>query len=210
MLTQEHKKLIRLPSIWFLPTTFSQFALSWSRPPNKVREQLAQHFMHKVDYLSRAIFIERMLQHESFHDSTNILVLKVLEFDIVEPSDLPQQRRGSLASEEVGTPEEPVHVGHTPSQTRWFFHFPSATTTAHPYLIVSLFLSPFSKTLANIHRRCTSSCSSSPHIHCRHSFVFVAGVMAFFSFVSSHSVSLLPPSPPLKAARRPRLKVVPC
>ncbi|MED6123243.1 hypothetical protein PIB30_047334 [Stylosanthes scabra] len=113
-----------------------QFALSWSRPPNKVREQFAQHFMHKVDYLSRifvpindlnehwflvivdmkkkqlivldssknidkdynrrlsvetmAIFIERMLQHNSFYNSTNILIPKVSKFDIVEPSDLPQ------------------------------------------------------------------------------------------------------------------------
>ncbi|MED6137185.1 hypothetical protein PIB30_062708 [Stylosanthes scabra] len=75
--------------------TQEQFALSWSRPPNKVREQFAQHFMHKVDYLSRAIFIERMLQHKSFYNSTNILIPQVSKFDIVEPSDLPQQRRGS-------------------------------------------------------------------------------------------------------------------
>ncbi|MED6189399.1 hypothetical protein PIB30_095642 [Stylosanthes scabra] len=65
MLTQEHKKLVKLPTIWFLPTIFS------------------------------ANFIEKMLRHKSFYASTKILVPKVSKFEIVEPSNLPQQRRGS-------------------------------------------------------------------------------------------------------------------
>ncbi|XLT06073.1 hypothetical protein HN51_044822 [Arachis hypogaea] len=65
ILTQEHKKLNKLLSIWFLPTTFS------------------------------AIFIERMLEHKSFYMSSEITVPRISEFCVVKPSDLPQQRKGS-------------------------------------------------------------------------------------------------------------------
>ncbi|XLR07846.1 hypothetical protein S83_035784, partial [Arachis hypogaea] len=65
ILTQDHKKLNKLPSIWFLPTTFS------------------------------TIFIERMLEHKSFYNSSEITVPRISEFRVVEPSDLPQQRKGS-------------------------------------------------------------------------------------------------------------------
>ncbi|XLR53444.1 hypothetical protein S83_004116, partial [Arachis hypogaea] len=42
-----------------------------------------------------AIFIERMLKHKSFYNSNEITVPRISKFRIVEPSDLPQQRKGS-------------------------------------------------------------------------------------------------------------------
>ncbi|XLS47354.1 hypothetical protein HN51_021712, partial [Arachis hypogaea] len=42
-----------------------------------------------------AIFIERMLKHKSFYNSSEITVPRISKFRIVEPSDLPQQRKGS-------------------------------------------------------------------------------------------------------------------
>ncbi|XLR02583.1 hypothetical protein S83_068781 [Arachis hypogaea] len=42
-----------------------------------------------------AIFIERMLEHKSFYMSSEITVPRISEFRVVEPSDLPQQRKGS-------------------------------------------------------------------------------------------------------------------
>ncbi|MED6212121.1 hypothetical protein PIB30_080240 [Stylosanthes scabra] len=82
-----------------------------------------------------------------------------------------------------------------------FYLFPLATTTTRPYLTVTLSLSPFSKTLAHIHCRCTTSRSSPPHIHRGRSFVFVAGVLASLSFVASPCLlALLRRRPPHVAA----------
>ncbi|MED6194201.1 hypothetical protein PIB30_026318 [Stylosanthes scabra] len=55
-LTNEHKKLFKVSSMWYLPTIFSQLALSWTRSPDNLREQFANKYMDKVDNVSR-IFV---------------------------------------------------------------------------------------------------------------------------------------------------------
>ncbi|MED6194314.1 hypothetical protein PIB30_027437 [Stylosanthes scabra] len=54
-LTNEHKKIFKVPSMWYLPTIFSQLALSWTRSPDNLREQFANKYMDKVDFVSRNI-----------------------------------------------------------------------------------------------------------------------------------------------------------
>ncbi|MED6210115.1 hypothetical protein PIB30_061069 [Stylosanthes scabra] len=59
-LTNEHRKIFKSPSMWYLPTIFSQLALSWTRSPDNLREQFANKYMDKVDNVSRVTESTRM------------------------------------------------------------------------------------------------------------------------------------------------------
>ncbi|KAJ1386572.1 Ulp1 protease family, C-terminal catalytic domain [Sesbania bispinosa] len=56
MMTMREKNGLKDPSNWFLPTTYAQFVLAWSTPPEQMIEHYYDSFMGKVDLLSK-VFI---------------------------------------------------------------------------------------------------------------------------------------------------------
>ncbi|MED6197614.1 hypothetical protein PIB30_058143 [Stylosanthes scabra] len=91
MLTQDHKKLVKLPTIWFLPTIFSQLALSWSRPPDQLQKQFADHYMDKVDNLSRVSDSHRMRLANLITKEFNVKKLEVMDKTHVYMKDIQQK-----------------------------------------------------------------------------------------------------------------------
>ncbi|QHO23276.1 Ulp1 protease family, carboxy-terminal domain protein [Arachis hypogaea] len=142
MLNDEEKTTSGVLRHWYMPTVFSQMALSGTIPSSQVREDYKEAFMGKVEVLRKiyvpvnednlhwylvifdmnqcqvilldsnpdpkkkaskifsikqlALYLEGMLQHDSFYDFESTIRPKVSEFPILEALGIGRQRNDSF------------------------------------------------------------------------------------------------------------------
>ncbi|RYR70164.1 hypothetical protein Ahy_A03g016673 [Arachis hypogaea] len=142
MLNDEEKTTSGVLRHWYMPTVFSQMALSGTIPSSQLREDYKEAFMGKVEVLRKiyvpvnednlhwylvifdmnqcqvilldsnpdpkkkaskifsikqlALYLEGMLQHESFYDFESTIRPKVSEFPILEALGIGRQRNDSF------------------------------------------------------------------------------------------------------------------
>ncbi|RYQ85742.1 hypothetical protein Ahy_B10g105340 [Arachis hypogaea] len=133
MLNDEEKTTSGVLRHWYLPTVFSQMALSGTIPSSQAREDYKEAFMGKVEVLRKiyvcvnednlhwylvifdmnqcqvilldsnpdpkkkaTLYLEWMLQHDSFYDFESTIRPKVSEFPIWEALGIGRQRNDSF------------------------------------------------------------------------------------------------------------------
>ncbi|KAJ1420157.1 Ulp1 protease family, C-terminal catalytic domain [Sesbania bispinosa] len=112
MLTLREKSGGKYSAYWFMPTTFSQFVLSWNAPTMQMIDYYFDSFMGKVDLVSKEVvyldsfpgderkekrmrsvhtmaqYMETLLQHNSFYDFAGLEKPQVSKFPIFHPQGI--------------------------------------------------------------------------------------------------------------------------
>ncbi|KAJ1436373.1 Ulp1 protease family, C-terminal catalytic domain [Sesbania bispinosa] len=86
VLTVKEREAFREPDLWFMPTTFSQFVLSWNMPTLGMITHFQKRFMGKADMMSK-VFIP---VHDQEYQHWFLLVVDFIGREVVYLDSLPQ------------------------------------------------------------------------------------------------------------------------
>ncbi|KAJ1378722.1 hypothetical protein SESBI_47542 [Sesbania bispinosa] len=80
---------------WFLPIDFSKYCFAWMKPPSSAMNYYKDDYMGKYEILSKVVYLEEMLQHDSFYEFNTTDKPRVTEFPLEIPMDVGTQVVGS-------------------------------------------------------------------------------------------------------------------